>query len=62
MKNAKITHLNQKLLACDADDEVAVTEEMVITGVFFFLLLLFLTNVLTQLTVYACGMITMKLR
>ena len=59
MKNAKITHLNQKLLACDADDEVAVTEEMVITGVF----LLFLTNVFTQLAVYACDMIThLKLR
>ena len=61
MKNAKITHLNQKLLACDADDEVAVTEEMVITGVFF--LLLFLTNVFTQLTVHTYDMIThLKLR
>ena len=48
-----------RLLACDADEEMSVMEEKVITGMCFG----FLTNVSMQLTVHACDMIThLKLR
>ena len=40
---------NARLLACDADEEMSVMEEKVITGMYFELL----TNVSMQLTVHA---------